>query len=177
MPAKRTKISDVRYDNDVMLAPTIGLRTARTDYTNVLWNSAHFRQCHWQDVRLHHSTLNRRSEAHETVFESCRFTGGHTHLSALFQSCTFKSCVFVGVTFWQARLRDCVFQDCRMEDMFFSGVEAPESMRTCLERCDFSSCSFVDADFRLGIDTSSCSFPAGFEPHWLHPLPSSSKTA
>jgi uncharacterized protein YjbI with pentapeptide repeats len=176
MPARRTKISDVRYDNDIPLAPTVGEFVRGTDYTNVFWNCAHFRQCLWQDVRLHHSSMNRRSEFHETVFERCRFTGRHTHLGALFQSCTFKDCAFVGITFWDARLRDCVFQDCRIENMFFSGLEAPEGWRTRLERCDFSSCSFVDADFRLGIDTSSCSFPQGFDPHWLHPSSSGPTT-
>jgi uncharacterized protein YjbI with pentapeptide repeats len=165
MPTRRAKISDVRYDNDITLSPTVGEIVAGKDYNNVYWNCAHFRRSHWQDVRLHHSSLNRRSEVHETVFERCRFTGRHTNLGALFQSCTFKDCAFVGVTFWAPRLRGCVFQDCRIENMFFSGVEAPESMHTCFERCDFSSSTFEDTDFRLGIDTSSCSFPDCFDQH------------
>lgn len=168
MPARRTKIADVRYDNDITLAPTVGETIAHTNYSNVYWNCAHFRQCHWKDVRLHHSTLNHRSEVYETVFESCKFTGGHTHLSALFQSCSFQDCVFDGVSFWRARLRDCVFRECRVENMFFSGPLAPE-WQTVLERCDFTSTSFVDTDFRLGIDTSSCIFDPEFEPHWLFP--------
>jgi hypothetical protein len=46
-------------DNDITFAPTVGADISHTDYSKVYWNCVHFRQCHWRDVRLHHSSLNK----------------------------------------------------------------------------------------------------------------------
>jgi hypothetical protein len=59
--------------------------------------------------------------------------------------------------------------------MILFGPEAerggPTPTATIFNQCDFTDSTFLDTDFRLGIDVSSCTFPNGFDPHWLYAVP------
>jgi uncharacterized protein YjbI with pentapeptide repeats len=173
MAPRLTKVTGQSIDNCARLAVTQDASTADTAFREVIWRCGQFRRSAWTDCRFHTTTFDRRSLFEECSFVRCRFEGGHTHLCGEFRRCRFVDCSFDSATFWGARLSECQFTSA-FENMIFFGSEAerggPTPTATVLDRCDFTGSTFLDTDFRLGIDVSSCKFPNGYDPHWLYPL-------
>src|SRR5688572_29501479 len=166
MPRAFTKIGQGVIENR-QLVVTTGAVVGRTIYDGTIWDRAQFVDSRWDDCRFLHFHINPHSRFEHCVFSRCRFEKRDTNLSGHFLECRFEDCTFTNTTFWDARLTRCHFS-ARFTNVVFWGSEA-ESWETIIEECDFASSQFVDSDFRCGIDTSTCSFPKDYDPHWIYP--------
>ena len=168
MPKAFTRVLQKRYENphfDV----TSGQSIDRTIYESTVFDRARFADCRWDDCRFFHVHVNPHSKFERCIFSRCRFERRTTNLAAHFLECRFEDCTFASLRFAQARFTRCHFS-ARFTSVVFFGPEAPEGWETIVEECDFTASQFIDSDFRLGIDTSTCVFPKDYDPHWVYPI-------
>lgn len=166
MPPAFNKISQRRFENPHCEIKR-GCHTDHTAFTNVFFERALYDDSKWTDCRFKFVTFDRASVFRRCVFDRCKFEGSHTHLSGRFEDCVFVDCTFKHGTFGEARFFKCMIK-ATFENMAFWGPES-EDWQTVLEHVDFRGSTFIDSDFRSGIDLSTCQLPPGFDPFWLFP--------
>ncbi len=163
-----TKVGQEVIENR-QLVVTAGKTTIRTIYDGTTFSRPRFTDCRWEDCRFLHFHITSDSKFERCVFSRCKFDRRDTNLAGHFLDCRFEDCTFANTTFWRARFTRCRFS-ARFTSVVFWGAEAPEGWETVVEDTDFTASQFLDSDFRSGIDTSTCTFPKDFDPHWVYPI-------
>jgi uncharacterized protein YjbI with pentapeptide repeats len=167
MPRTFTRIGQEVIENRQLLVTT-GKIVSQTIYDGTTFDRARFTDCRWDDCRFLHFHINPHSKFERCVFTRCRFDRRDTNLAGHFLECGFEDCTFTNTKFCNARITRCQFS-ARFTSVVFWGGEAPEGWQTVVEESDFTASQFIDSDFRCGIDTSTCTFPKGYDPHWVCP--------
>jgi uncharacterized protein YjbI with pentapeptide repeats len=166
MPRAFTRIGQGVIENRQLLVIT-GTTFSRTIYDGTTFDRARFADCRWEDCRFLHFHINPHSKFERCIFSRCKFDRGDTNLSGDFLECRFEDCAFTNTTFQGSRFIRCHFA-ARFTNIVFWGADAPER-QTVVDGCDFTASQFTDSDFRSGIDTSTCTFPKGYDPYWVFP--------
>ena len=167
MPRAFTKVGQQVVENRQLLVTT-GTTISRTIYDGTTFDRARFADCRWVDCRFLHFHINPHSKFERCVFSCCKFDRGDTNLAGDFLECRFEDCIFTNTTFQGARFIRCQFS-ARFTSVVFWGGDPPEDWQTVVDGCDFAASHFIDSDFRCGIDTSTCTFPKDYDPHWAYP--------
>jgi uncharacterized protein YjbI with pentapeptide repeats len=164
-PRAFNKVGEQVIENRQLLVTT-GVTVSRTIYDGTTFHRARFAECRWDDCRFLHFHITPHSKLERCVFSRCRFDRRDTNLAGHFLECQFEDCTFTNTTFRHARFTGCRFS-VSFTSVVFWGGEAPEGWQTIVETSDFTASQFIDSDFRCGIDTSTCTFPKDYDPHWL----------